>query len=571
MLKNKWYLILISFLLFSCVNKGEKYYGIGKKKFQEEEFHYAIENLDQSLSYGIQPKAEANYMIAESYRLSNRLADAEKYYQIALEQGIEEENAMFYYAFAMKANGKYLSAKKQLKKYLKFGTNFGFLDRAKHELRNLKDLVSIAHQPRLFKVNNCAEINTDAIEYAPAFFKKNKMYFTSSRGEGVVYAGQGTRYTDIFEYRFDGTNLCSGVEKPIGKIINQHKTHESSATFTDNFRTMVFSRSNTGRKKDATKEVDLFVSHSSGGFWQEPTRLAISEQWSWDSNPSLSTDGKTLYFSSNREGGFGGDDIWKALWSDSAKTWVNPVNLGPKVNTEGNEQFPYERYDGKLFFASDGRPGFGGLDVFMMTKDDKGKQITWNVGKPVNSGGDDFAIIYKNDTTGYFTSNRKGGKGDDDIYSFGYQAKNATIEYVLAGVIYGKTLDRKGNVTDSEVILPNSLVVLTDKSGKQIGVDTADTKGKYSFKVKPEQLYRIKASHGGYLANDKEFSTIGKTLPTKKVAFQKGAVVFKENLTLIPLVEGMLVDFPPVYYESGSWEITKESLATLEQMAFGFG
>lgn len=567
MFKKNLYLVLVGFLLFSCVDKGAKYYGIGKKKYQEEEFHYAIENLEQSLSYGIKSTAEANYMIAEAYRLSNRMGEAEKYYRVAIEEGIEEENAMFYYAYALKANGKYLSAKKQLEKYLKYGTNFGFQNKAKHEILNLKELSRIARRPRLFTVENCAELNTEAIEYSPVLFKQNKMYFTSSRGEGVTYPGQGTRFTDIFVYKFDGNSLCSGATlPPLDKVINQHKTHEASATFTDNFRTMVFSRSNSAKTKDLTKEVDLFVSHSSGGFWGEPKRLEINEQWAWDSNPSLSPDGKTLYFSSNREGGFGGDDIWKATWNDSAKTWLDVENMGGKVNTEGNEQFPYERYDGKFFFASDGLSGFGGLDVFMLTENDNGKEIAWNLGKPVNSGADDFAIVYKNDTTGFFTSNRTGGRGDDDIYSFGYQLETVEVEYLLTGIVYGKTLDRQGNVTDNEIILANSEVVLTDTSGNFLGVDTTDDKGRFRFPAEPEMVYHLKATHSGYLMNEKDYSTVGKTLPKDKIPFQQGPVIFNTSLTLTPIVAGMLVDFPPIYYEYSRWEITDASHATLVEM-----
>lgn len=566
MLNKNWLLLLVSVLLFSCVDKAAKYYGIGKKKYQEQEFHYAIENLDQALSYGLNASAEANYMIAESYRLSNRLGEAEKHYKQALSDGIEEENAMFYYAFALKANGKYLSAKKQLEKYQKYGTNFGFLDRSKHEIKNLKELSRISSRPQLFSVENCAEINTPAIEYSPVLYKKNKMYFTSSRGEGVVYAGQGTRYTDIFEYRFDGLTLCSGVEKPLPKNINQHKTHEATATFTNKYKTMVFSRSNSGKTKDETKEVDLFVSHQTGGYWQDPERLSISERWAWDSNPSLSSDGKTLYFSSNREGGYGGNDIWKATWSDSAKTWLNVENMGPKVNTEGSEQFPYERYDGKFFFASDGHSGFGGLDMLTLTVNNKGKEVTWNLGKPLNSGNDDFAIFYKNDSTGYFTSNRTGGKGDDDIYKFGYQVENVDINYLLTGITFGKTLDRKGNVTDNEIILPNSRVELTDTLGNLLGVDTTDKKGRYKFPAKPEMVYHLKATKNGYLAEEVDYSTVGKTILKEQIPFQQGPVIFKKNLTLTPVVAGMLVDFPPIYYAYARWEITEASRQTLNDM-----
>ncbi len=563
---KSWQIFLLITLLWSCTNKAAKYYATGKKKFQEEEHHYAIENLEQSIHHGIATTAEANYMIAESYRLSNRIGEAEKHYEAAILDEIEEENAMFYYAYAMKANGKYLSAKKQLEKYLKYGTNFGHLSRAKHEIQNLKELVKISRRPRLFRVENCQELNTDAIEYSPVLYKKNKMYFTSSRGEGVVYSGQGTRFTDIYTLTFDGMSMCGGGIKALSKEINQHKTHEATATFSPDFKTMVFSRSNSGKTKDKTKEVDLFVCRHVNGFWSEPELLSINEQWAWDSNPSLSPDGKTLYFSSNREGGFGGDDIWKATWVDSLDTWANPENLGKEINTDGNEQFPYERYDGKFFFASDGHPGFGGLDMYMVTKDNKGKHLNWNLGKPLNSGADDFAVFYRNDTTGFFTSNRPGGKGDDDIYSFGYDIKMAKVDYVLTGIVYGKTLDRKGKVTDDEVILPGAVVVLTDTLGNVLGVDTTNDKARYKFPAQPEVVYHLKAANPGYLANEKDYSTVGKTLPAEKIPFQQGPVIFKTNLTLSPVVEGMVLEFPPIYYEYARWEITTESSVTLAAM-----
>lgn len=564
-----WHWLLVISFLWSCTNKAAKYYGVGKKKYQEEEFHYAIENLEQSIHHGIASTAEANYMIAESYRLSNRLGEAEKYYEAAILDEIEEENAMFYYAFALKANGKYLSSKKQLEKYLKYGTNFGHLSRAKKEIANLKELVKISRRPQLFRVENCETLNTEGIEYSPVLYKKGsryKLYFTSSRGEGVVYPGQGTRFTDMYVLNFDDMGPCSGNFKPLDKNINQHKTHEASATFSPDYRTMVFSRSNSGKTKDATKEVDLLVSHLVNGFWSDPERLSINEQWAWDSNPSLSSDGKTLYFSSNREGGFGGDDIWKATWSDSANTWIDPVNMGKGINTEGNEQFPYERYDGKFFFASDGHSGFGGLDIFMVTTSPEGKKLNWNLGKPINSGADDFAVYYENDTTGWFTSNREGGQGDDDIYSFGYDVNLAKIDYVLTGIIYGKTLDRKGNVTDDEVILPGSIVILSDTLGNVLGVDTTDDKARYKFPAQPEMVYHLKAVKPGYLASEKNYSTVGKTLPAEQIPFQQGPVIFKTNLTLTPVVAGMVLEFPPIYYEYARWEITPESDATLAEM-----
>ena len=160
----------------------------------------------------------------------------------------------------------------------------------------------------------------------------------------------------------------------------------------------------------------LYISTKRDGNWSTPERLAISDSIGWDGSPAFSRDGKTLYFSSNRRGGKGGLDLYRAPMDNSGR-FGRPINLGSTINTRGNEIFPYVSEDGKLYFSSDGHPSLGGLDLFVASRSGDEIQIE-HLGLPINSVGDDFGLFLSDSTQGYFSSNRVGGKGDDDIYYF---------------------------------------------------------------------------------------------------------------------------------------------------------
>jgi len=499
-------------------------------------------------------------MIAESYRKSNRIHDAAEYYQKAIDQGIQNDNAFFYYAFALKAKGNYEGAKQQLKQYVKYGTNFGYLERARHELKNLKELEEIAMEKPDYKVGNMEDLNTEAIEYHPVMYDENTMYFTSSRGEGVTYMGQGTRFTDIYKYKFDGISEYSGAVIKIPDVINQEKTHEASATFSADGKTMIFARSNTGKKKDPTKEVDLYESKMLNGRWTEPRRLEnISEAYAWDSNPYLNASGDTLFFASNREGGYGGDDIYFAT-KDDYEEWSNVQNMGELVNTEAIEQFPYF-YKGTFYFSSDGHPGFGGLDLFKLAPKPNGDTLVHNLGKPVNSGYDDFAIYFTGDSSGFFTSNRPEGKGDDDIWYFGYKP---TCDYVLKGYVKGNVTDKK-RVTDEMAFLPNSTVILLDTNENVIRTTDSDSTGYFELEVKPEKYYRLKANHDGFITREESFNTVGEGID-KEYYDALCDVEIVTNVGLLPIVDSMVLDFPPIYYDYNKWDIREDAAKVLYQM-----
>ena len=490
--KLGYYSIIALIFVFSCTPKATKYFNAGKKNFEQAEYQFSIENFQQALSKGA-PANDCNYYIAEAYRRSNRMQESEPYYKKAIDGGTSEEDAYFYYGYALKSIGNYEGAASQFKNYINIGTNFDLINRAKAELKNLQVINDIISKKSYYKVFNIDKLNTEESEYSPVFFN-DKLYFTSSRGADKMHAATNTGFTDVYEYIFDGTDRFSGQARRLPDVINTHDAHEASAIFTKDGKTMIFSRGNNGTKKGA-QDVDLYTSSlQADGTWSEAVPLAINDPKAWDSCPAFSQDGTILYFASNRENGMGGVDIYKAT-KDASGQWGNVTNIGAPVNTKGGELFPYESPEGVFYFSSDGHPSLGSLDLFKTKKED-GKVVVENLGRPVNTSYDDFAIFYKDTITGYFSSNRPGGKGDDDIYEFQDESKFKFAHYIV---------DVTSLFKDStEVLLENTVVKLVNEKGDTLITTTTDSLAKYKKEIEPGK-YTLVGSKDGYLTQTVEF------------------------------------------------------------------
>jgi peptidoglycan-associated lipoprotein len=483
----------LAFIIFSCTPKATKYMNKGKVDFEEAEYQFAIENFQTALSKGA-PANDCNYYIAESYRRSNRIHESEQYYKKAVDGGTNEEDAYFYHAMAMKANGNYEGATSQFKNYINIGTNFDLINKAKNELANLKVINDIISKKSYYKVYNIDKLNTEDAEYSPYFYN-DKLYFTSSRGADKMHAATNTGFTDIYEYIFDGTDKFSGQARRLPEEINSVDAHEASCVFTDNGKTIIFSRGNNGSKKGA-KDVQIYMSKiGDDGKWSEAVPIeAINDVNAWNSCPALSKDGKTLYFSSNRENGYGGADIYKSVL-DANGVWSTPVNMGAPINTKGSEWFPYVSPEGVFYFSSDGHPTLGAMDLFRVKTVD-GKAVVENLGTPTNTSYDDFAIFYKDSTIGYFTSNRPGGKGDDDIYEFLDESKIKFAHYIL-------DLTSVYKRDSAETILDQTTVKIVSDKGDTIATVSTDSVGKYKKELEPG-MYKLVASKDGYLTDTKD-------------------------------------------------------------------
>lgn len=476
------------------------------KAFNRGEYQNTINLLKAS---PIRNSSKGNFLIAESYRLSNRLPEAEEYYEKAGGRGgFDKDTIQFFYSQALKANGKYEEAKKELEALQSRTANEPLKDRAAAELNGLTYLSNLRQKPSYYKVKNLELLNTPASEYSPAYLN-NELYYTSSRGNGRIYEATGTPFTNIYKVASRGANVDMTTVAPLPPSINTENVNNGSIAFSPDGKIMVFGKGNTGRKK-GTEDVDLYIARYRNGAWGDPIIItgSVNTPKSWDSTPTFSPDGHTMYFASNREGGYGGTDIYAAQM-DSRGRFSRVRNLGPEINTAGNEMFPYVAEDAKFYFASDAHPGFGGLDLFVV-KRASGKTSIENLGEPVNSTGDDFGIFLVRPDRGFLVSNREGGKGDDDVYTFVNEDPDLrVVNYFLAGVTY--TPDKVGKLQ----ILPNTRVSLIDANSNIMQDYVTGNDGKFLFRVYENENYNLIGDLDGYLVKRQTYTTIGKSVDPK--------------------------------------------------------
>jgi outer membrane protein OmpA-like peptidoglycan-associated protein len=544
------FLVIFS-LMVSCGAEKKMTKAFKQGKY-EKVINYYTDVLQKQPNNGT-----ANYYVAESFRLSNRIRQAEPFYAKAKGPDRTQDSVTLYYAKALQANGKYDEARAQLNELQSGTEDEAMRTRATKELSSLQGLNKLGEKESFYKVKNLDAINTPFTEYAPSYLN-GELYFTSSRANSRIYEASGTPFTDLYKAETKGANVDVNTIKPLPEFINDSNVNEGCVTFTPDGRTMIFAKGNTGKRK-GSDDVDLYISRFRNGAWTEPQPININTPKFWESTPALSPDGRTLYFSSNRTGGQGGLDIWSAQM-DSRGRFGRVKNLGTDINTGGNELFPYVAENGKMYFSSDGHTGYGQLDLFVVNRVN-GKTAIDNLGQPVNSTGDDFGIFLFRPDRGFFTSNREGGKGDDDIYTFVNEDPNLrVINYYLQGVTYTTKND------SSREILPDTKVTLIDASGNVMQDFVTGNDGKFLFRVYENEDYTLTGETDGYIAKRQPFTTNGKSIPLTSV---------KELVTNITLDTLMVLDrkntitafrLQNVYFELDKWDIKPEAAVELDKL-----
>ncbi|MBL7860247.1 MAG: PD40 domain-containing protein [Cyclobacteriaceae bacterium] len=499
----------------------------------------------------------ANYYIAESYRLSNRIKESEPYYAKAGGKGVNPDSVKLYYAKSLQANAKYEEARQVLEELESTTADEKMKARAYRELDGINYLDKLAQKKSYYKIKNLEAINTPFTEYAPVY-SNNELYFTSSRSNGRIYEATGTPFTDLYKAETNGANVNVNTIALLPGFINDSNVNEGCITFTPDGRTMIFAKGNTGKRKGAS-DVDLYLSRFRNGSWSEPTPININQPDAWESTPALSPDGRTLYFSSNRKGGFGGLDLYSAQM-DGRGRFGRVRNLGPEINTAGSELFPYVSENGKLYFSSDGHPGYGMLDIFVVNRAN-GKTVVENLGQPVNSPADDFGIYLFKADRGFFTSNREGGKGDDDIYTFVNEDPNLkVVNYYLQGITY---MVRKDSTRE---ILPNTLVTLLDQEGEAMQDYVTGNDGKFLFRVYENEAYTLIGETDGYITKRQQYTTVGKSVPLESLKELVTNITLDTVLVLDRKERNKIFVLENIYFGYDSADIRRDAARELDKL-----
>lgn len=539
------------FVALSCSTEKK-----AMKAFNKGEFQNAIGLFQKTLTKN---PGRANYFIAESYRQSNRIKESELFYANAKGAGIDRDTVKFYYAQALKANGKYNDAIALLNDLAENAEDDKLKRLANAQISGLKDLESLRQQKSYYRVRNLEAVNTQSSEYSPAFLN-NELYFTSNRGSGKIYEAEGKPFSNLYKVASRGANVDINTLAPLSSAVNTEGVNDGCVTFSPDGKIMVFAKGNTGKKKGA-EDVDLYIARFRNGEWTaaQPISGSVNTPRYWESTPAFSPDGRTLYFSSSRPGGQGGLDIYSARM-DARGRFSQVRNLGAEVNTPGDESFPHMSEDGKLYFASDGHAGFGMLDIFVMNRVN-GRNVVQNLGEPVNSNGDDFSIFLFKPDRGFFCSNRSDGKGDDDLYTFINEDPNLrVVNYYLQGITY--TPDKDGKLQ----VLPNTKVSLLDNKRESMTDYVTGTDGKFLFRVYPNEDYELFGELEGYLTKRQPYTTKGKSVDP---------ATLKELITNITLDTIVVLDrielnkifvLDNIYFEFDQSDITQQASIELNKL-----
>ena len=463
-------------------------------------YELALTMYKNDYSYELLQKA------GDAHYFNSDMQQAYKWYHMAFEKFEKEMSAdfLFKYAHTLKGIGNYGRSKKLMRLYTRKLNGQFHTDKSEENEILLDAILGLKEQ---FNIKNLS-INSPNADFSPMYYSKDELVYTSSRDSSVFntrnYKWNNQPYLDLYVAKLSTESQELKYTGKFSKKINT-KYHEASATFSPDQSTMYFTRNNYGKKlrrdSNGINNLKIYRSQKINGEWQEATELPFNSDEYSTGHPALSPDGRQLYFVSDMPGSIGETDIFVVdVLKDGL--YSSPRNLGPEINTEQKEMFPFIS-DKKLYFSSNGHVGLGGLDVFEVAFDQEdGFLEVRNVGKPVNSKNDDFSFIIDEETQkGYFASNRTGGKGDDDIYAF----KKLEIEETPANknAIAGMVTELiSGNV------MPNALVQLFDENNIKLKeMETADD-GSFIFEdLESDTHYYLKTTKDSYYENEHEATT----------------------------------------------------------------
>ncbi len=536
--------IAAGLLFFTSISYGQKEKKAAKA-YDDYAYMSAIATYKSLNEKGLS-NSEIYERLGDANYFNANYQEASKWYLKLLELKDDNLDKSYIYkcAQSLKSSGDYTQSDALMERYL---TAVEPANVRASKYKEQKDYIAIIkNNSGRYTIENM-NVNSNGSDFAPSFYKKS-LYFASARDTGIAakrtHEWNNKGLLDIYG------NIDGSIEK-LSKEINT-KFHESTSVFTKDGNTMYFTRNNfvDGIEGKDTKDVmrlKIYKASMVDGKWSNIEELPFNSDLYSVAHPALSIDEKQLYFVSDMPDSVGESDLYSVAITENA--YGTPKNLGKNINTEGRESFPSVSKEGVLYFSSDGHPGLGGLDVFAVRLDELSDGKVLNVGAPVNGTQDDFTYIIDDMTnTGYFASNRAGGKGGDDIYSF---TENSPLAFDCDGTISGIAKDKETNE-----ILANVTVILTSSETGKLVETVTDASGNYSFAIDCNDLNYV-------LSGAKELYE-GETHQLKLT--RKEAKLYKQELLLAKQDLAEVLNLKPIYFNFDKSDIREDAALELDKV-----
>lgn len=436
-------------------------------------------------------RGEVAFKMGRCYRLLNMSARASAAFQNALRYEYPDSTTHFMLAQALHADGKYAAALRSYDKYLEFCPDDSLAINCAEGCRTAQEIRARGSR---YVVKQAKLFNSRRADFCPMYLGADcdQIYYTSTTEKATGDKKSeitGMKNADVFFSKKNEKGEWERPEPVEGELNTEFD--EGIVAFSPDAQTMYLTKAR--RELNAPTSVEIYTSTRSDAKWSAPVKFEITaDTLSTFGHPAVSPDGEYLYFVSDMPGGYGGKDIWRISLKERQGSLVN---LGPDINTEGNDDFPYVRSDGSLYFSSDGHPGMGGLDIFRATAVGDPADLRWkveNMGFPINSAGDDFGITFGKGEDGFFSSNRGDARGYDHIYSFEYDPVRITIE--------GLVMDK------DEESVKNAIIRIVGNDGSN-QKEVARDDGSFSFALQRGVKYVMLAGAKGYLNQKQEFAS----------------------------------------------------------------
>lgn len=516
-------------------------------------FNYSFDKAIDFYTHAKHLSVEGQRKLALSYHNMNQNIQSEEAYSVLINSpaGVLPED-YYNYAMVLKTNGKNDEAGKWMDKFYEVKpTDL----RAKDYESNKSELANLSKDDGKYLIKHL-DVNSDAEDFGTCYYK-NKIVFSSTganpKSTEKLYNWNRKPFLDMYVSEVENGQMKTA--EIFDKSLNG-KMHDGPASFSNNGTFMAFTSNNYDlKKKDRVVRLQIFFSTYKDGAWSKEEPFILNNKEYSVGHPCLTSDGNTMYFTSDTPGGFGGADIYRISKNEKGE-WGKAENLGDKINTEGDELFPfYEENNKVLFFSSNGHFGLGGLDIFMCAVDGSKFGRVHNAGFPLNSPSDDFSVIVNDKlSTGYFSSNRSGGSGDDDIYS---------VDILKLDI--GKKIEGLAK-EQNETPLPKTTVTLFDEKGIIIETVTTKDDGAYSFLVDSDKYFKLTGKKETYVEGSTITNTIGKEFIVKAdvTLLKKEEIIAKQIVVGADL--GKILELNSIHFDLDKYNLRPDAVIELDKI-----